>query len=119
MLPRNTPARCRRIAHLAANLTAMSYVPRVSEPARWGARRRLLDALDTLHLARPMVRLYELALASSSVISGRRARTSADDVPLPPARLRVQIGPLHADADFFLRSGRGDAELVQRLLAEH
>jgi SAM-dependent methyltransferase len=80
-------------------------------------RRRLLDLLDKLHLARPAVRAYELALAARSSRSARRAsRTSG--IPLPPARLRAQAGPSHADAGFFLRSGEHHAELIRSMLRE-
>jgi SAM-dependent methyltransferase len=88
----------------------------VTEPARWGGRRRALDLLDKVHLARPAVRLYELLLATKAQALGR-----ADDVngqlPLPPPLLRTQIGPAHADAAVFLRSGREHADLIERLLA--
>jgi SAM-dependent methyltransferase len=87
------------------------------EPARWGLRRTALDAMDRLHLARPAVRLYELALATRSDLRGQEP-TAPDGLPLPPARLRAQIGPLHADAAFFLESGRGHAQLIRDLLAE-
>jgi SAM-dependent methyltransferase len=89
----------------------------VTEPARWGTRRRLLDLLDRLHVARPVVRLYERALGAKSKFTGDRIRT-AGGLPLPPAGLRAQAGPRHANADFFLRSGRHHAELVRRLLEE-
>jgi predicted TPR repeat methyltransferase len=73
--------------------------------------------MDRLRLARPAVRAYEFALAARSSLA--RRRTVADDgLPLPPATLRTQVGPLHADPQFFLRSGRGDADLVSELLAE-
>jgi len=65
-----------------------------------------------------MVRLYELALAAKSEISGTRTR-AAEGIPLPPARLRAQAGPRHADAAFFLRSGRRHAELIRTLLQEN
>jgi SAM-dependent methyltransferase len=39
-------------------------------------------------------------------------------VPLPPALLRAQIGPLHADAEFFLRSGRHHADLIRDILSD-
>jgi SAM-dependent methyltransferase len=90
----------------------------MSEPASWGRRRTVLDAFDRVRLARPAVRLYELALAARSDLKGRRA-VGPDGLPLPPARLRTQIGPLHADADFFLESGRHNADLVRGLLSEH
>ena len=89
----------------------------MSEPARWGLRRTLLDQLEKVHLARPAARLYELALATKSELKGR---THSDDgLPLPPARLRVQVGPLHADAGFFLESGRQQAALIRNVLAEN
>ena len=84
------------------------------EPARWGRRRTVLDAFDRLHLARPAVRAYEYALAAQSLLGGR-ARTD-DGLPLPPARMRAQVGPLHADAGFFLDSGKHNAELVRSLV---
>jgi SAM-dependent methyltransferase len=78
----------------------------------------VLDLFDRLHLARPAVRSYELWLAVRAKLGGRDA-TSADGLPLPPAPMRVQVGPLHADATFFLESGRHNAELIRSLLAEH
>src|SRR6266511_5734564 len=87
----------------------------VSGPARWGLRRRVLDRLDELHLARQTVQLYELALAAKSRATGPREHAE-DGLPLPPSRLRAQAGPRHADAVFFLRSGRRHAELISELL---
>jgi SAM-dependent methyltransferase len=88
-----------------------------SEPAAWGTKRRVLDALDKLHAARPAVQLYELALAAASRLRRSQPRTS-DGLPLPPARLRAQVGPKHADAEYFLRSGHEQAEIVRTLVAE-
>jgi SAM-dependent methyltransferase len=90
----------------------------VAEPALWGLRRRLLDLGDRLHLARPAVQAYELALAARSAL---RPRPTADDtgtISLPPARLRAQAGPRHADARYFLDSGRHHAELIRSLLEQ-
>jgi SAM-dependent methyltransferase len=81
------------------------------EPARWGRRRSILDLFDRLHLARPAVRMYETALAAKSALSGNGA--ADDGLPLPPARMRAQVGPLHADARFFLESGEHNAELIR------
>jgi SAM-dependent methyltransferase len=89
----------------------------MAEPATWGLRRTLLDVTDKLHLARPLVQAYELALATRSQLRSPRSE-APDGLPLPPARLRAQIGPLHADSEFFLRSGRSQAELVRDLLRE-
>lgn len=87
------------------------------EPAHWGLRRRVLNLLDVLHLARPAVRSYELALAARSRL-GSRPTAAEDGLPLPPASLRAQIGPRHADAEFFLRSGKQHADLVRDVLRE-
>ena len=89
----------------------------MSEPARWGRRRGVLDLFDRMHLARPAVRSYELALAARSRLSGKELR-EAGGLPLPPARLRAQVGPLHADPQFFLESGRHNAELIRSVLQE-
>jgi len=89
----------------------------VSEPARWGLRRNLLDLMDKVHLARPAVQAYEVALAATRGAASRSVET--DGLPLPPALLRAQIGPSHADARVFLESGRIQAELIRGLLSEH
>jgi SAM-dependent methyltransferase len=89
----------------------------VSEPARWGLRRNLLDLMDKAHLARPASQAYELALAATRGVATRG--TVTDGLPLPPARLRAQIGPSHADARVFLESGRIQAELIRDLLNEN
>ena len=86
-------------------------------PTRWGRRRGLLDLMDRLHLARPAVRAYELALAARAQVGSRNGR-AAGAFPLPPARLRAQVGPLHADAGFFLRSGEEHATLIRELVRE-
>jgi SAM-dependent methyltransferase len=90
----------------------------MSEPARWGRRRALLDLMDSVHLARPAVRAYELALAAKARAGSGREIAGTDGLPLPPARLRAQIGPLHADPSFFLSSGRQHAELLEELLRD-
>ena len=89
----------------------------MSEPALWGLRRKLLDALDKVGLARPAVGAYELALAAKANLAERRSSAAAG-LPVPPARLRAQIGPAHADAAFFLRTGRTQADLIRSLVRE-
>jgi SAM-dependent methyltransferase len=64
------------------------------------------------------VRAYELALAARSS-AFRREPTAADGLPLPPAGMRAQVGPLHADAEFFLRSGKHNSDLIRTVLAEN
>ena len=61
------------------------------------------------------MRAYEYALATKSTLLGEGMR-SADGLPLPPARMRAQVGPLHADARFFLESGRHNADLLRSLV---
>lgn len=78
----------------------------------------MLDLFDRLHLARPAVRAYELALAARSSLFRKETR-AADGLPLPPARLRAQVGPLHADPEFFLHSGKHNADLIRDVLHEH
>ena len=92
------------------------YLLAMAEPARWGLRRSALDVFDKLHLARPAVRAYELALAAKSNLGSEPA--AADGLPLPPARLRAQVGPAHADASYFLTSGREHAGMIRELLRE-
>jgi len=89
----------------------------VAEPARWGFRRKLLDQLDRVHLARPTIRLYELALAATSEL--KREPLAENGLPLPPARLRAQVGPLHVDARFFLESGHQQAKLIETTVREN
>ena len=49
----------------------------------------------------------------------RQEPAAADGLPLPPARLRAQVGPLHADPDFFLQKKWGDLnECLTRCIAE-
>jgi SAM-dependent methyltransferase len=75
--------------------------------------------MDSVHLARPAVRAYELALAAKArATSGGGTSTGPDGLPLPPARLRAQVGPLHADPEFFLQSGREHAHLIEELLRD-
>jgi SAM-dependent methyltransferase len=89
----------------------------VAAPARWGLRRSLLDVLEKLRLGRPAVRAYEHALAARGAIASR-GTTGGDGLPLPPATLRTQVGPSHADSRLFLESGRHHAQLIRDLLQE-
>lgn len=73
--------------------------------------------MDKVHLARPAAQAYEFALAATRGAATRG--TVTDGLPLPPARLRAQIGPSHADARVFLESGRVQAGLIRDLLAEN
>jgi len=88
----------------------------MGDAATWGKRRAILDVLGKLHLARPAVWTYEQALAAKSALVP--SHEDRNGLPLPPARLRAQVGPRHADADFFLRSGREQAALIRSMLGE-
>jgi hypothetical protein len=88
----------------------------MAEPGTWVLRRSALDVADKLQLARPVVRAYELALVTKSRL-GPEAK-AVDGLLLPPARLRAQVGPAHADAAYFAASGRGHAGLIRDLLRE-
>lgn len=59
---------------------------------------------------------YELALAARSGLRAPPPGADTGGIPLPPARLRAQAGPRHADARYFLDSGRHHAELIRSLL---
>lgn len=48
-----------------------------------------------------------------------RGADAPDGPPVPPAQLRVRIGPAHADLDTFLQSGEQHARLIREALAEH
>jgi SAM-dependent methyltransferase len=91
----------------------------VNEPARWDTRRHALNVLDRLGLARPAVRVYEHVLAARARLGSEGSPADADGLPLPPASMRAQVGPRHADASYFLSSGEQHAELVRDLLEEN
>jgi SAM-dependent methyltransferase len=74
--------------------------------------------MDRVGLSAAAVRGYEIALAARGRIRGGRQPAADDGLPLPPANLRTQVGPLHADAAYFLASGRRDADLVGELVGE-
>lgn len=103
---------------MSSAMKGTATVLAVTEPAFWGLRRKFLDQADKLHLARPAVLAYELALAAKSELTPKRRR-NGNGLPLPPARLCTQAGPRHADADFFLRSGQRHADLIRDLLHEN
>jgi SAM-dependent methyltransferase len=85
-------------------------------PAKGGWKRRVADGLERAHLLAPAVRLYEGALGlRGALASGRR---EADGLPVPPARLRVRVGPSFGDVETFLASGRQHAHLVRALVEQ-
>jgi SAM-dependent methyltransferase len=91
----------------------------VPAPATGGWKRRIADGLARARLLAPAVRLYQTLLAARGAMTSRRARDDAGGPPVPPARLRVAVGPSFGDLDTFLASGRRHADLVRRLVEEH
>ena len=87
-------------------------------PATGGWRRRVADGLARARLLAPAVGLYQTLLAARGAIGSRRARRDAGGLPVPPARLRVAVGPSFGDQDTFLASGKRHADLVRRLVEE-
>jgi len=76
------------------------------------------DLLARAHVLAPAISTYQTILGLRGAL-GSRGRVDADGLPVPPAQLRVRVGPSHGDVDFFLRSGERHARLVCSLLAEH
>jgi SAM-dependent methyltransferase len=87
-------------------------------PATGGWRRRVADGLARARLLAPAVGLYQTLLAARGAIGSRRARRDTGGLPVPPARLRVGVGPSFGDLDTFLESGKRHADLVRRLVEE-
>jgi SAM-dependent methyltransferase len=89
----------------------------VSTPSTWGWKRRAANALDRAHVLAPAVSLYQTYLGVRGAL-GSRGATAAQELPVPPAQLRVRIGPSHGDLDTFLASGARHAELVRSVVEE-
>jgi SAM-dependent methyltransferase len=89
-----------------------------SAPSTWGWRRRAADRLARAHLLGPAVSAYQTALGIRGALSSRRTALPAGP-PVPPAQLRVRIGPSHGDLETFLQSGERHARLVRTLLEQN
>ena len=85
-------------------------------PARGGWKRRVANGLARARLLAPAVSLYQTLLAARGALASRRV--DAGELPVPPAQLRVRVGPSFGDLDTFLASGRRHAALVRRLVEE-
>jgi SAM-dependent methyltransferase len=85
-------------------------------PAKGGWKRRVADGLERAHLLAPAVRLYETALGLRGALASRRRE--ADGLPIPPARLRIRVGPSFGDVETFLATGRQHADLVRALVEQ-
>jgi SAM-dependent methyltransferase len=89
----------------------------LSTPSTWGWRRRAADVLARAHVLGPAVSLYQTMLGVRGAL-GSRSVKAVDGPPVPPAQLRVRIGPTHGDLETFLTSGEQHARLIRSLLAE-
>ena len=89
----------------------------MSTPSNWSWERRIARALDRAHLLKPAASLYETALGVRDALTTSRRR-EAGGVPVPPAYLRVKVGPVYGDLAEFLGSGARHAELTRGLLSE-
>jgi SAM-dependent methyltransferase len=90
----------------------------VSAPATGGWKRSAANALARTHLLGPAVSAYQTALGLRGALASRRA-AAPNGLPVPPAQLRVRIGPSHGDLETFLQSGERHARLVRTLLEEN
>jgi SAM-dependent methyltransferase len=76
------------------------------------------DLLARAKLLAPVVSLYQTLLGLRGAL-GSRGHIDADGLPVPPAQMRVRIGPSFGDLDTFLESGERHARLVRSLLEQH
>jgi SAM-dependent methyltransferase len=87
-----------------------------STPATGGWKRRAADVLARTHALAPAVSLYQTYLGMRGTMRSR-GYVPPDDAPVPPAQLRVRIGPSHGDLRTFVESGAHHAALVRELIA--
>jgi len=91
----------------------------VKELVTWRPKRTVADALGALGLIRPAFRLYESTLALEWPPWRRHEEAPAPDgLPVPPARLRVRVGPKAAGRRAFLEGGAEHARLIADVLEE-
>jgi SAM-dependent methyltransferase len=89
----------------------------MSTPSNWSWERRIAHALDRAHVLRPAASLYETALGVRDALKTSR-RSESGGLPVPPAHLRVKVGPVYGDVEEFLGSGARHADLIRGLLSE-
>jgi SAM-dependent methyltransferase len=89
-------------------------------PATGGWKRRVADGLDRARLLTPAVRAYEALLGLRGAVRSRHVggTEAAGGLPVPPAQLRIRVGPSFGDPEVFLESGERHARLVRRLIEE-
>jgi SAM-dependent methyltransferase len=86
-------------------------------PATGGWKRRVADGLERARLLGPAVSLYQVLLGLRGALRSG-GRDEADGLPVPPARLRVHVGPSFGDVETFLASGKRHADLVRSLVEQ-
>jgi SAM-dependent methyltransferase len=86
-------------------------------PSTWGWRRRAADALARARVLAPAVSWYQTLLGLRGALASR-GKPAPEGPSVPPAQLRVRVGPGHGDVADFLRSGEQHARLVGDLLEE-
>lgn len=79
-------------------------------------KRLLLRALDCVSLLKPTYRAYEALRSAGRGADGEHAKT--DDLPVPPARLRTTVAGTPG-LEWFLESGRQQAEIIQAAIERH
>ena len=80
------------------------------------ARSLTLRALDRVRLLKPTYRVYEAV--KSARTSSDVEHVEADDLPLPPPRMRMAVAGT-PEAAWFLASGRQQAAVVQQAVERH
>jgi SAM-dependent methyltransferase len=99
-------------------MSARAPAPASGGPAGW--KRRVANGLARARLLAPAVALYQALLAARGALRSRRAAApGAGGLAVPPARLRVRVGPSFGDLDTFLESGKRHSDLVRRLVEQH
>ena len=90
----------------------------MKELVSWQPKRAVANALGSLGLLRPAFRLYESTLALEWPPWRREEAQAPDGLPVPPARLRVRVGPKAAGREAFFEGGAEHARLIADVLAE-
>ena len=77
----------------------------------------MADGLARVRMLGPALSLYQAALGLRGALRGR-GPTQPGGPPVPPARLRAQIGPSQPDLQVFLETGEQHARLIHALLEQ-
>lgn len=79
-------------------------------------KRLFLRALDGVSLLKPAYRVYEALRSAGRGTGGEQAKT--DDLPVPPRTLRTTVAGTPG-LEWFLESGRQQAEIVRAAIERH